>query len=197
MNNPKYIVVHCSDVSYRQVFDQYNAINQYHKDQGFTYSSLKNFIGYHRLITGNTNYQCRTDYEEGCHTATVVDGLSMNVQSLGICVGFDGDIEYPTPKQYELLQQQIWNWMDRYNIPGERVLMHRHFNKNKTCPGSLIGDEWMRRLVIGEGVKPEPEQEKQQDIINAHDLSLMLQVIDLAKQAIALIRAKLNLLHNT
>lgn len=142
MNRPQYILIHCSDDSYTNCFDQLNKINIYHRDErGFPISSLGYWVGYHRLITGDKNYQCRLDTDVGAHCNQGYDGKtvyapgtyddtkikSMNFQSLGICWGGDGDIQFPTPIQYGLLQKQIWEWQDKWKIPNENVLFHRYF----------------------------------------------------------------------
>lgn len=146
-NNPKYIIIHCTDTSYTKSFDQLDAVNQYHKEREFSKSSLGYYVGYHNLITGDTNHVCRLETDEGSHCNQVVNGLSINFQSLGICIGFDGDIEMPTDIQYKLLQEKIWAWQDKYNIPNEMVKFHRDFKPEKTCPGSLITNEWLKKLL--------------------------------------------------
>lgn len=162
-NNPKYLILHCSDVSYSTNPDQLISIDRYHRDErGFPKSSLNFWCGYHYLITGEKEYQCRADTDEGAHCNQGYDGVkvyqpgtydntkikSMNFQSIGICVGFDGDIEYPTPIQYGLLQKRIWTLQDRYGIPDCNVKFHRDFATSKTCPGSLITDQWLATLLI-------------------------------------------------
>lgn len=124
---PRWIIIHCSDVSYRTAYDQLSAIENYHRSQMFPISSLGYHTGYQHLITGGKNYECRRDNEIGAHCNTVVNGLSMNEQSLGVCVGFDGDIEYMPQDWYDLLQKQVWAWQDKHNIPDERVKFHRYF----------------------------------------------------------------------
>lgn len=147
-NTPKYILIHCSDDSYRNCFDQLIKIDNYHKERGFPKSSFLFYVGYHYLITGEKEYQCRADTDIGAHCNQHQDGLSMNFQSIGVCVGFDGDIEYPTPIQYGLLQKRIWALQDKYNIPNERVKFHRDYATSKTCPGSLITKQWLSTLLI-------------------------------------------------
>lgn len=146
-NNPKFIVVHCTDYSYANLYDQFSACNGWHKDRAFPLSSLGYYVGYHRLITGNTNYRARLDTDEGAHCNNIVDGLSMNFQSLGVCIGFDGDIEMPLTLHMNLLKEQIQEWMKTYNIPIERVQFHRDFSTVKTCPGSLITRQWLENLI--------------------------------------------------
>jgi len=146
-NKPKYILVHCTDCSYKTIPDQFNACNGWHKDRDFPKSSGGLYIGYHRLITGEKNYLCREDDEVGAHCNQKQDGVSMNFQSLGVCVGFDGDIEYPTTMQYALLQKQIWDWQDKYGIPDSHVRFHRYYSTDKTCPGSLIDNKWLADIL--------------------------------------------------
>jgi hypothetical protein len=148
INNPKYIIFHTSDVSYGISNNQYFSINTYHRDvRQFPVSSLGIYVGYHRLITGGKNIQCRLDTDEGAHCNQVKDGVSMNFQSLGVCIGFDGDVEYPTQADAIMLRDQIWAWQEKYNIPIDRVLFHRDFATNKTCPGKLITRDWLYQLL--------------------------------------------------
>ena len=147
MTEAKYILIHCTDYPRSQMPDQFLACNSWHKDRDFPLSSLNYYIGYHRLITGEKNYQARLDNEVGAHCNQQVNNLSMNVQSLAVCVGFDGDIELLTTMEYALLQKQVWEWQDQYKIPNENVKFHREFATNKTCPGSLITSAWLKSLL--------------------------------------------------
>ncbi len=163
----KYIVIHDSAVGQSTIFDQFNNINQYHRDvREFPISSLGIYVGYHRLITGQKNYKCRIDDEIGAHCNQEFDGvniwptgsgkaLSMNIQSLGVCVGMDGDHEFPYDNHYNLLREQVWKWQDDYKIPNENVFFHRKFNKDKTCPGSLITQAWLDKLLLRSPVPTE------------------------------------------
>jgi len=193
LNKPRFIVIHCSDVSSKTVFDQYNSINQTHRNRGFTKSILGGWVGYHVLITGEKLYKCKETWEEGCHTNQYYNDLSVNFQSLGICIGFDGDIEYPTTTQYNLLQQQVLTWMKEFSIPKENVKMHRFYEQRKTCPGVLITQEWINRLIEPptEDVKPLPQLTKQIEIQSQN--TIRLQIIDLAKQAVYLLKQLLTL----
>lgn len=167
-NNPKYIVVHCSDVSSKDQYDQYQSINTYHRDvRKFPASSLGVCIGYQHLITGGRDYLCRQDTDEGAHCNQGFDGtivyqpgpvdnqhlgwppgtVSMNFQSLGICIGIAGDIEDVPDWAYTLLQSRIWAWQDKYAISNDKVFFHRKFNVQKTCPGSRITQAWLDELL--------------------------------------------------
>jgi hypothetical protein len=178
MNKPKYIVVHCTDVSWQKLRNQLNSVNSYHKSIDFPKSQLGYFVGYHSLITGGVNYQCRRDSEVGAHTNQQENGQSINVQSLGVCVGFDGDIEYPHPDDYELLKKQVKGWQRMYSIPDEDVVFHRHFNKSKTCPGSLLGEEWLKTLLEEPIEKPDDQEEKKKEILK-QQIVILTRLIDL------------------
>lgn len=152
-NNPKAIVIHCTDVSYTKIPDQFRSVNAYHRDEReFPESSLGIYVGYHRLITGGKNYKCREDSEVGAHCNEVANGVSMNVQSLGICFGGDGDIEYPAPAEYQLMRDQVHQWQTIYGIPDSQVFFHNHFATWKTCAGQLLGDEWLAKFLYREPI---------------------------------------------
>lgn len=148
-NNPKYIIIHCSDVSYKDFPNQLDSINNYHRDvKEFPASPTTGLnVGYQTLYCGANRYICRDELEEGAHCNQVVDGKSMNIQSIGACVGFDGDIEDMPPASYALLQEDVRKWQDKYKIPNENVFFHRHFATTKTCPGSRLDDLWLAKLL--------------------------------------------------
>lgn len=184
-NIPKEIVLHCTDVSKRDVKDQFASVNAYHRGQGYLRSTLGIFVGYHRLITGGKNYKCKEDWEEGCHCKELyADGSSMNIRSLGICVGFDGDIELVDPEEYRLLQKQVWDWQDQYLISSDGVKFHNFYSRGKTCPGSLLDRRWLLALLDRSGAqptltpspveKPGVQCEKQEAIIEMQNKSLSL-----------------------
>jgi len=158
-NTPKYILIHCTDHPRSKIADQFEACNQWHRDRDFPRSSYELFIGYHSLITGEKEYICRDDTDEGAHCNQRVDGVSLNFQSLGVCVGFDGDVENMTSMEYALLQKRVWSWQDTYKISNENVRFHRDFAQGKTCPGSRFDHTWLatllKRPVIVE-VPPKP-----------------------------------------
>ena len=160
-NNVKWIIIHGTDYAKSVLPDQFIACNGWHKDRRFPVSSLGYFTGYHRLITGRKNYQARLDTDEGSHCNQQVNGISLNFQSLGVCVGFDGDIEQMDVVEYDLLQKQVWAWQDQYGITNEYVKFHRFFSPQKTCAGSLLGDTWLKTLLtrpIATPIVPKPPE---------------------------------------
>ena len=182
MNNLDKIIIHGTDVSWQKLRDQFSSVNQFHKLRDFPLSRLGFWVGYHRLITGGKNYKCKYDSEEGAHT------IGQNFTSLGVSVGFDGDIEYPHPDDYVLLQKQVWAWQDMYQIPDSQVFFHRSFNTLKTCPGSLLGVEWMAELLRRTPrLKPEEQEEKQKEILR-QKISLLEKIINLYLQIKSLLK---------
>lgn len=148
-NNIKYILVHCSDVLSTDIFDQFKSINIYHRDNRFfPESSLGIFVGYNYLITGDKLYKCRENWEIGAHCNDVVDGISMNRQSIGICFGIDGDRELPSDTHLKLFKSLIDGLMIKYDIPLERVKFHRDYDtKGKTCPGTLFTRQYLESII--------------------------------------------------
>lgn len=189
-NEPKFILIHCSDVSYKTLYDQYKSINTYHRDvRGFPVSRLNSYVGYHVLLSGGKSYRCREDNEEGAHCNQIVDDISMNFQSLGVCVGFDGDLEQVPSFAYPLLQKQVFDWQDKYKIPNYRVKFHRNFQPAKTCPGSLITDEWLVGLLTRPTVKPKPSEQKEK----ARQIRALQGKISLLQRLIQLLTLKKSL----
>lgn len=189
LNKPKYIVIHCTDVSERDIWDQFKSVNTYHKSRDFDLSRLGFYVGYHVLITGGKAYQAREDDEMGCHCNQSVDGITMNLQSLGVCIGFDGDIEMPSPVHYDLLKKQVMRWQRLYNIPKENVFFHRHFATNKTCPGALLDQNWLDILLqYNPEILPNPkvptQEENQIEIKNIQDQISFLTKLVIQLQAL-------------
>lgn len=186
VNKPKYIIIHGTDVSSKTLYNQYNSVNNYHRSQDFPKSRSGSFVGYHRLITGGLNYKCKEDDEIGAHVNQVVDNLSMNLQSLGVSLGFDGDIEYPPQDFYGILQKQVWDWQETYKIPNERVHFHRRYNLAKTCPGGLIDGSWLEKLLEREPIVKPIDQQINQTAIT-EKITLLQQIIDVIRQMLALL----------
>ena len=178
INTPKYIVIHCTDVSWKALRNQINSVEGSHKGRGFPLSSLGYHVGYHHLITGGIDYQTRRLYEVGAHCNQAENGKSVNTQSIGICVGFDGDVEYPHHEDYALLQKRVWGLQDELQIPNEDVRFHRHWAKDKTCPGTLCGEEWLKNLLRRSSEKPLAQEDKQRDIL-LQRISLLQRIISL------------------
>lgn len=140
-NEPKYLIVHhtggtdldpLADTSHHT----FEIVDAYHKSLGW------GKIGYHYFIDNAGNVtQGRKDDEEGAHT------IGYNTQSLGICLAGNFDATLPTEEQINTLTKLLNDKVKQYGIPLEKIVPHR-FASNKTCFGSLLADDWARRLVV-------------------------------------------------
>jgi len=189
-NTPKYIIVHCSAVSYKKAPVQFFAVNRYHRSRRFPLSTLKWNMGYHFFYEmSGQELRGREDWEVGAHCNDVVDGLSMNFQSIGVCWAGDGDREMPTPKQTEGLRTRIEKLCTKYGIPKDNVLYiaaHRKWTDRKTCFGTLLPDDWAWRLV---NPKEKLDYEKEAE---AAIISTRRKIIDILQQIILLLTIRLN-----
>ena len=151
-NKPRWITVHCTAASHQTAPQQFFAVNRYHKDRGFPLSSLGYYGGYHILIERDgTELRYREDWEIGAHCNDIQDGLSMNMQSLGVCLAGNFDIEFPTPAQIETLRKRLVKWTQGYpEISYAKILPHRNWSKLKTCYGANLASDWARKLVAGQ-----------------------------------------------
>lgn len=186
-NEPRYIIIHTSAVSYKKLKNQLNAIDSYHQSKGFPRSSLGYFVGYHRLSTDGIEYKCREDYEVGAHANNKVDGVSLNFQSLGYCMGFDGDTELPDPRDVENMKRTVREWMEKHNIPLERIKFHRHYNTLKTCPGALIGDQMIEVWFSKKEENPIMTTPQIQPTTNEERLRILETIIGLYQMVLRLL----------
>jgi hypothetical protein len=143
------------------------------------------YVGYHVLITGGKAVKCKEDFEEGAHTNQQVNGISMNFQSLAVCMGFDGDVEMPDPYMVQLMWDQVYAWQKKYNIPNEDVKFHRDYATSKTCPGSLITRNWLDQILHQDDVrtmKEAEQQDKQRQIVE--QIGIIQRLIDALRQVL-------------
>jgi len=157
-NTRKYtrIFVHCTAASYNKINPQFFAVNRWHKDRfGYYFntdtqeqvapSSLGYYGGYTILIEKDgTELRYREDWEE----TMAVKGH--NRTSLSLVWSLDGDIELPTQAQQTKTKERILKWCNKYDIPTTQVYYvgpHRQENKNKTCYGSLLPDDFIIKLL--------------------------------------------------
>ena len=170
MNIPKYIIVHHSLVSRNDNYEQFDAIDRYHKSKGW------GKIGYQYLIEPNGEQkQGREDNESGAHTSQRM----MNYRSIGICLSGNFDIEEPTIEQCKALYGLIRRLQRLYKIEDKDVLPHRYYAGYKSCwgtklPNDIIG--YCERRIANHEDKPQWKREldewAKEDI---KDLPLLLQ----------------------
>jgi len=122
VNVPQEVFIHTTAASHRKIYDQFFAVNRWHKKRFGEYckSSLGYYGGYTIIITGGKEYRYREDHEECC-AAT-----GYNTSALHVALGFDGDSEMPLPQDVELLKKRLKKWQKKYNIPNEKVYFRPH-----------------------------------------------------------------------
>lgn len=174
-NIPTKIIVHHTAVSRKKNDRQFLAVNRYHKETMGAYclSDMGYYGGYHIFIEPDgSEWRYRRDNEEGCHT------VGENIRSLSICLGLNGDVEFPTRAQEHTLAMRIRKWRARYQIESVDIKPHRKY-ADKTCYGAKIGDGWARSLV--ENVPPSVGQmdleDKKEKLDRLKQLLLRLQIL--------------------
>ena len=115
MNNPKKIIVHCSDSTWGDAKE----IDRWHKNNGWK------GIGYHYVIVRSGAIESgRNILIQGAHCK------GQNKDSIGIClIGVDKFERV----QIKALKHLLLMLCDVYNIPKSEIYGHYHFSK-KTCP---------------------------------------------------------------
>ncbi len=128
----KYLIIHHSAISRTKKSEQFDAINNYHKNKGW------GMIGYHYLIEPSGELKKgREETTIGAHC------YGHNHDSLGICLAGNFDIEYPTREQEISLSKLLETLQEKY--PKAEIKHHRDF-RNTHCPGKLLGGEWHKPI---------------------------------------------------
>lgn len=134
MNDPKYIIVHCSDSK----FGNARVIDRWHKEKGW------DGIGYHYvLLNGHLEHgeyvitmegaiECGRPVENvGAHCT------GYNDRSIGICLIGIGLSTF-VPKQFDSLKELCREMCIKFHIPSENVLGHCETEsgkeQKKSCP---------------------------------------------------------------
>lgn len=120
-------------------------IDRWHKQRGFTKSSLNFYVGYHYVIFPSGKIiQTRRDNELGCHTIP-------NNGKIGICCVGNFCLEKPEQTQLNSLSTLCEKLKRDYNI--DEVKGHRDFSRTE-CPGDnlylvVLQDRifWLTKLV--------------------------------------------------
>ena len=166
VNRPIWVVVHSAggigsnNLASTRHLTTYD-IDRAHKDLWNFKSALGWYVGYHYVVEANGKMvQARSEIEEGAHTK------GMNTSSIGICWTGNGDVELPTPEQESRLADLIREVAERWKIPIERIVPHRHFTNSKSCWGNLLSDEWARNLLTKYSPLPKSPEEKKRKEIN-------------------------------
>lgn len=153
MNQPKYLIIHHTAVSYQTNHQQVWAVNRYHKEKDFPVSSLGWFVGYHLFIEASgATIRCRQDSDIGAHT------VGYNDKSVAICLAGDFNKELPTNEQVVSLKKLLSQY------PKLIIGPHRQFQKERTCYGLLLADDWATKLISPQIVTDAVDKEKQEKI---------------------------------
>ena len=165
----KYICVHHTAVSYKVNHDQFNAVNEYHKQKWGMKSSLGYYGGYNYIISAaGIVRQYRKDGEE------TVAAMGHNFDSLHCALSGNFDHELPTEAQKEALKSLLRRLIALYSVDIANVVPHRSLIQStdpKSCYGAKLSDSWARDL-LGEDDK----------------ITLMKQIIEAASKAVALLK---------
>lgn len=120
---------------------QADTVNASHRARNFPLSSLGFYGGYHILIEKDgTLVRFRNDNEIGAHC------LNHNVDTLGICMAGNFDVEAPTSEQCVALGKQVFDWQKQYMLPTTQIRPHRYFRATD-CPGKQLRQEWLWDII--------------------------------------------------
>ena len=59
----------------------------------------------------------------------------------------NGDVEDVSAEHFNLLKKQVQDWQDMYNIPNSKVVFHRYYATNKSCPGGRIKSDFLVKVL--------------------------------------------------
>lgn len=139
---PKYIVVHHSAADAPD--PQFEAINEWHRQRGFTASRSGKYVGYHVVIEKDGTVQrAREDLERDC------DALGHNFDSLSVCLVGNFDKTDPTTPQILALGKLLADWCSKYTIHPTQIFPHRHF-ASKSCYGSRLENDWAAIVCLSQ-----------------------------------------------
>jgi hypothetical protein len=144
MPTPKFIMIHHSAVSFTKNLDQFEANNNYHKEQWNFISSMGFYLGYNYEIAKNGRLrQARKDGEQ---TAACYQNEMNNGQCLHICLDGNFDEEKPEAAQVFALRDLLKKLVQQYKITKENIVFHRDY-ATKSCPGKNMDINFIRSLV--------------------------------------------------
>lgn len=163
MQTPKFIMIHHSAVSCDKNADQFEANNNYHREQWNFKSSLGFYLGYNYEVAKNGKVrQARQDGEQtaACTQENMNDG-----RCLHICLDGDFDNEKPQPAQIFALRDLMRGLCDKYKIVKEGIVFHRDYAP-KSCPGKNVDLAFVRSLIEMQSGSVGPAINKKEEVIN-------------------------------
>ncbi len=135
-NQPRKIIVHhTADPSNGNQFEK---VNEYHKQRWNFASSIGFYAGYHYIIEKDGKVmRAREDDEEGAHTKM------HNKESIGIGLAGNFDYQTPTANQTLALVKLIDSLVKKWQIPATEIYPHRKFAPT-SCYGIVLLDDWAK-----------------------------------------------------
>ena len=138
-NKPKRIIWHHSADTTKT--PQASKIDAYHKSKNFPVSALGYYGGYHVLIERDgSRFRYRGDTETGAHDK------DENIDTLGVCLAGNFDIELPTENQKMSLARLLEEWTIIWSIPKENIEPHR-LHDTTSCPGTKLYNDWAKEIL--------------------------------------------------
>lgn len=132
LNNPKIVILHCSDTSDEMDYTADN-IRHWHKKRGWS------DIGYHFVIRKDgTIEKGREDHIRGAHCKEA------NTDSLGIC--WIGRYHFNEAQRWAVIY--LYHYLRiKYGIHWGDWFGHYEFNDKKTCPNLEMDDirDWLQK----------------------------------------------------
>lgn len=152
MQTKKYLAIHHTAVK-QDGFNQFNAVNFYHKQKWNMKSSLGWFVGYNDFIdTNGSLIYCRDYYEE---TMTVVGhncDTDAKCDTISVCLAGDFNQELPNDKQIIALKNYITKIKEDY--PNIQITFHRNLQADRTCPGTLFTQDYLDNVILEKNTNP-------------------------------------------
>lgn len=137
-------MIHHSAVSFTKNPDQFEANNNYHKEQWNFISSMGFYLGYNYEIARSGRLrQARKDGEQ---TAACYQNEMNNGQCIHICLDGNFDEEKPEAAQVFALRDLLKKLVQQYKIAKENIVFHRDYAP-KSCPGKNMDINFIRSLV--------------------------------------------------
>lgn len=163
MKEKKIVTLHHSAISRKDLYEQFDAIKKGHIARGF------GDIGYHHFIEPvGKRKKGRPEYMDGAHC------YGHNRNNIGICLGGNFSIEYPTREQEIELCKLLVELDDRYII---EIKHHRDF-KATQCPGNLLSKEWHKDLISNNKKMKYVIDEKNEQYLLDDELKIALSIGD-------------------
>ncbi len=127
----KYLIIHHTATSRDKT--TFEAVKKYHIEKGWE------DIGYHWFINGKGELQKGRDEKwVGAHASALKDGVSMNYQSLGVCLAGNFEIEEPSKEQIATLEAVLSDKRAKFGIARTNVLGHQEIPASTACPGKNL-----------------------------------------------------------